>query len=351
MSGTASRSLSPTPLHASTAGLCAANGWIEEGGFTVPALYTSQREEADALVSRAALCDLSARQCWSVQGADAAAFLSTATLADAQHLEAGQTARTAWCDDHGFLRGTGTIVRLGKAEFELWTSVRDFAWFADGARGFDIALVNATGARAVIGVRGPLAANLLAASGIVGDRPPAHLAVMRDPSGDGIDLSMQSADGAVVWDRLWRAGAALGVAAVGADALEQRRLEAAIAKPGVDWTPAQFARADADLRTPADLGFAVDPARRFNGADNLRAMKGPRPQVFAQFSSDDALAPGPVMLRGVLAGRLTSHAWSHARAVTFALGWLDPDAVKVGTKVSVPGTAGPVRAEIVRQVF
>lgn len=351
MSLATSRSLLRTPLHVRTSELCAANAWIEDGGFTIPALYTSAREEADALVSRVAMCDLSARQCWNVQGPDGASFFDAVTIADLQHLEIGQTLRTAWCDDGGFARGDGSIARLGKSEYELSTSVRDFAWFYDAAHGFDVKLANATGARAVIGLRGPLAANLLAASGIASDRLPAQLAVMRDPSGDGVDVSMQAGDGAAVWDRLWRAGTGLGVAAVGARALEERRLEHGLPKAGIDWTPAQFVRAASDLRLPCDLGFAFDPTRRFNGATALRAVKAPRPQIIAQFAADELVAPGPVTLRGVLAGMLTSQAWSQSRACSFAIGWLDPDALKIGTKVSVPGPSGPVRAEIVRQVF
>lgn len=362
MTGVASRSYLPTPLHARTAELCATNSWTEDGGFTIPALYTSAREEQGALVSRVALCDLSARQCWSIQGPDGAAFLSTATVSDVQSLDVGQTVRTAWCDDQGYVRGDGSIARLGETEFELWTTVRDFAWFVDGAHGFDVKLVNATGLRAVIGVRGPLAQNILAASGLSGEpvsagqvlRPdwrPAQIAITRDASGDGVELSMQADDGVVVWDRLWRAGAALGAATAGAQALDNRRIENGVPKAGIDWRPAQFARAHADLRLPAELGFTPDLNRRFNGAAALRLTKSHRGQVLAQFSSDEPLTPGPMTLRGAPAGILTSQSWSHTRACTFALGWLDPDAVKIGTKLSVPGPSGPLRAEIVREVF
>ena len=70
------RSLNATALHARTADLCATNQWIEDSGFTVPASYSSPREEQWAFAERAALSDLSARQVWSFRGADAASFLS-----------------------------------------------------------------------------------------------------------------------------------------------------------------------------------------------------------------------------------------------------------------------------------
>ena len=362
MTDVAARSYLPTPLHARTAELCATNAWTEECGFTVPAAYGSLREEQDALGSRVALSDLSARQCWAIEGPDAAAFLSFATISDVARLETGQTVRTLWCDDAGFVRGDGLIAHFGKLQFELSSTVRDFTWMLDGAQGFGVKITNATGARAAIGVRGPLASNLLAAAGLSTEAAdagglihpswrPAQVALMRDASGEGFELSMQADDGVLVWDRLWRSGAALGVAAAGAHALEALRIENGVPRAGVDWQPAHLVRDPADFRTPADLGFTPDLTRRFNGADTLRRGRAELRQVLVQFSADEPLAPGPLSMRSVIVGRLTSQAWSETRAVAHALGWLDIDAVKIGTKVSVPGPTGPVRAEIVRQVF
>lgn len=362
MSDTSLRAFLPTPLHLRTAELCATNAWVEHCGFTVPALYTSLREEQEALIARVALSDLSARQCWTVQGPDAAAFLSTATVNDVRHLEPGQTQRTLWCDDAGFVRGEGLIVRFAKTEFELWTTVGDFAWFADATLGFDVKVANATGTRAIIGVRGPSTQTLLATAGLSGEPAnagdvvrsswrPAQVTLMHDTSGAGMELCMQADDGVVVWDRLWRTGAGLGIAVIGAQTLEILRLENGVALAGADWQPAQFARPPSSPRVPSELGFAPDLTRRFNGAEALRRMKPPQGQILTQLMSDEPLAISAVTLRGAIVGRLTSQAWSHARAATVALGWLDRDAAKPGAKVTVQGPNGPARAEIVRALF
>ena len=362
MSDVASRSYLATPLHARTAELCATNTWTEECGFTVPALYTTEHEEQDALLARVALSDLSARQCWTVQGPDAASFLSVATINDVSRLEAGQTARTLWCDDQGYVRGEGLIACFGKTEFEVWTAVRDFAWFADAALGFDLKLANVTGTRVAIGVRGPLTPQLLAAAGLSGGptnagdlvRPswrPAQVALMRDASGDGLELWTQADDGVVVWDRLWRAGAGLGIAAAGAKSLDTLRIEMATPKAGADWHPAALARAAADLCRPTDLGFAPDLSRRFNGAEALRRTKSSNSKVLVQLTSEQPMTSGPVAMRGVAIGRVASQTWSQTRACAFALGWLNGDAAKIGTKVDAPGASGPVRAEVVRLAF
>ncbi len=360
MSDFSSRASLATPLHARTAELCATNHWTEDEGFTVPAVYSSLREEQEALVTRVGMSDLSARQCWLVEGPDAGAYLSWFSISDVTRLEAGQTARTLWCDDAGFVRGEGVIVRFAAASFEVRTASRDFAWLADGARGFDVKVTNATGMRAAIGVRGPLTAALAAASGLTGEAPgggggaglraawrPAQVALMRDASGDGLELWTGADDGIVVWDRLWKAGAGLGVAAVGAAALEALRVESAIPRAGVDWLPAPLARSARDLRLPYDLGVAPDLTRRFNGVGALAAhVHTPRP-VLAHLAADEPLVAGPVTVRNVTVGTITSTCWSEARGAAFALAWLEADALKPGSKVST----GAVQAEILRGVF
>ena len=257
------------------------------------------------------------------------------------------------------LRGEGVIVRFAAASFEVRTAVRDFAWIADGARGFDVKVTNATGMRAAIGVRGPLTAALAAASGLTGEAPaggggapraawrPAQVTLMRDASGDGLELWTGADDGIVVWDRLWKAGAGLGVAAVGAQALEALRVESAIPRAGVDWLPAQLARSGRDLRLPYDLGVGPDLTRRFNGASALAALLQEARLVLVHLSADEPLSCGPIAARNALVGKITSTCWSEARGAAFALAWLEPDAVKAGSKV----TAGAVQAEILRGVF
>ncbi|MFM9864874.1 MAG: hypothetical protein ACKVRO_14830 [Micropepsaceae bacterium] len=361
MSDFSSRASLATPLHARTAELCATNHWTVDEGFTVPAVYSSLREEQEALVTRVGMSDLSARQCWLVEGPDAGAYLSWFSISDVTRLEAGQTARTMWCDDAGFVRGEGVIVRFAAASFEVRTASRDFAWIADGARGFDVKVTNATGMRAAIGVRGPLTAALAAASGLTGEVSagggggagsraawrPAQVALMRDASGDGLELWTGADDAIVVWDRLWKAGAGLGVAAVGAEALEALRVESAIPRAGVDWLPAQLARGARDLRLPGDLGVAPDLTRRFNGARELTAQQLAGRPVLVHLTADEPLSAGAVSVRNTTVGAITSTCWSEARAASFALAWLEADAVKPGSKVS----NGTVQGEILRAVF
>src|SRR6185503_1866703 len=86
---------------------------------------------------------------------------------DAAALSPGRALETYWCDDAGFARGKGTVIRREANEFELMTPVRDLAWMLDGAEGFDVEVRDVTNERAAIGVAGPLAATLLADAGML----------------------------------------------------------------------------------------------------------------------------------------------------------------------------------------
>lgn len=360
----AQRSLSPTPLHARTAELCATNQWASCGGFTVPSVYSSDREESEALTFRVAICDLSARQSLKVDGPDAALFLGFATTSDVALLDAGQTTRALWCDDEGYVRGEGQIVRYGKTHFELSGNIRDFAWFADGARGFDVKVTNITGQRAGIGVRGPLARHLMEASGFVSSQNSGadaaasavawrqtQIALLKDQAGDGFELWCDADDGVVVWDRLLRVGAAFGVAPVGAAVLEVTRIELALPMPGVDWHPAQLARTEQDLRLPSDLGLRAASPRRFNGSLGPHRSSGSGAGKLVLLSSPEVLMTGPVLQKGANAGLITSAAWSASRERSNAIAWIRSELAQVNAEFQAPGVKHPVTASLVRDCY
>jgi aminomethyltransferase len=361
-----SRSLFPTPLHARTAELCSTNQWATIGGFTVPQVYTTEQEEVDAVTTRVGISDLSARHCIRFDGPDAAAFLSFALTSDVSSLENGQTTRAAWCDDEGHVRGDGQLVRYGMAHYELSTSVRDFAWLQDGARGFDVRVSNVTGQRAGIGIRGPLSAALLAAGGFASAPQPAadgvpalpapawrqtQVALVKDASGVGHELWTHADDGIVVWDRLLRVGGALGLSPVGAGAMEILRIESGLPMACVDWQPVQLARSGQDVCTPRDLGIDLSTPRRFNGSWALGRTPGSGSHKLVQLSCDAPMTPGALAVRGAAVGAITSAAWSSARNRGFAIGWLKAELCVPGNQVQGAGRTMAATCQVVRDCF
>ena len=351
------RSLNATALHARTADLCTTNIWVEENGFTVPAAYSSTREEQWVLSERAALSDLSARQVWAFRGADAASFLSFATLDDAAAMAPARAPETYWCDDSGFVRGKGTLVRRAAGEFELMTPIRDLAWMLDGAEGFDVELRDVTNERATLGIAGPLAQTLLSEAALLsrelhagdvieGEWRASRVTLLRLAGDAGFELLTPAEDAILAWDKLWRAGRQMGLGVVGAQTLELARIEAGRLKPGLDWLPAQETVTDEDLRLPTDFGVNANLTRRFNGVDALRRAETNARPVAIQIRANEAIVLGALSLDGADVGRLMSAAWSEARDEAVAIGWVDPTAVKLGTALTAPGAAGPVEARV-----
>lgn len=360
------RALQPTPLHARTAELCGTNLWTRSGGFTVPAIYTSEREEHEAIAARIGLSDLSARQCWRFEGPDAGAFLSVATTHEVSSIEPGQTARVLWCDDFGFVRGDGVAARFGAAQFEISSTVRDFAWFVDAGRGFDVRVTDVTGQRAGIGLKGPAAESLLQMAGFIGgqrtrtDVPvvPASAAwrqsqvsLVRDPGTMGFELWAQADDSIVIWDRVMRIGAGFGISPVGAVVLECVRLEAACPLSGIDWLPAQLCAKDSELRLPQDLGHSVDVLRRFNGSASIASRQPASAGRLVQVASQQTLSRGELIARGGAAGQITSCARSHASERSVGIAWVKDEFSVPGTKLALAGATTSLDIQVIRYCY
>jgi aminomethyltransferase len=359
MSELSGRSVRRSPLHPRIAELCVSDRWIRSCGFTVPLVYTNEREECEAVSARAGLADISARYCWRIEGPDAHAFLGFATTHDAALIEAGQTTRVLWCDDSGFVRGEGGLSRIGSWCFELTSVVDDFAWFADGAIGFDVAVSDWTGRRGGVALRGPNAEAILELAGF-GASPASDPVKVQSADGaeqgqilllraaEGVELWMDAAGLGLVWDRLMRVGAGFGLQPVGAGVLSLNRIEASQAQPGVDWTPAQFALRQTDLRTPLDLGVEPNLMRRFNGVEALLARRQGCGSKLVQLRSSRPILPGELIGKGGVAGHVTSVALSPATGRHLALAWIRDELARPGNLLGRPATSGTLDIQITR---
>ncbi len=365
MSDGAAMVIPKTPLHARTAPLCTRDMWVRACGFAVPAVYASEAEESAALAVRAAITDISARYCWRFDGPDAGDFLGFAIAHDASAIGVGQAARVLWCDDTGFLRGEGSLARLAETSFELTSLVPDFAWFVDGSSGFDVKVADWTALRGGIGLRGPFAEEILRLAGFVGPamaergrhEPSSGAPVWRQAqvllqrSGDGFELWMDAAGLCNAWDRLMRVGAGFGLTPVGAKALDQARVVAAIAEPFSDWTPASFARRSSDLRMPRDLGVDPNLMRRFNGRDALMLRSHGCGSRLVQIRGPRPITQGDVIAKGGSAGWVTSVASPLATGRHLALAWIRDEFSAPGTALGYPGTQGALELQVVRSCF
>lgn len=362
-----------SPLHDRHVALGAKMG--EFGGWTMPLEYAGGGVIAEHTVVRegVGVFDVSHLGKASVRGPGAAAFID-ATLTNAlSRIALGGAEYTLCCDDVTGGVVDDLIVYL-RADDDVFL-VPNAANTAEVVRRLSVAapagvdVVNLHRDFAVLAVQGPRAPELLEALGLPADHPymsfvdarwtPTVTAVgsaidvtvcRSGYTGErGYELVVRSTDAGVVWDRLFEAGAALGVRACGLGARDTLRTEMGYPLHGQDLsleiTPNQ-----------ARVGWAVGwqkPA--FWGRDVLLAERaaGPR-RVLRGLESLDRAIPRPHMVvrsaAGEVVGEVTSGTFSPTRRVGIALALLRPDVVE-GDEVQVDVRGRPSTMRVVKPPF
>jgi len=215
----------------------------DDRGVELPARFSDPRREYAALTGGSAVLDLGFRSVVRVMGPDRASFLQGMLTCDVGALASGQAA-------HGLLltiqgRVTADVRVLATADaFLLDVDVRARAAMLEALEKLlvadDVEFGDPAVPLAPIGVEGPGASGLLAASG---GAAPAHghaeirvggvvLRALRasEVRGAGVVLLAPADRAVAVWDALVAAGAE----ACGMEALEARRVEMGVPRIGVD---------------------------------------------------------------------------------------------------------------------
>src|SRR5450432_203521 len=362
-----------SPLHDRHVALGAKMG--EFGGWTMPLEYAGGGVIAEhtAVRERVGVFDVSHLGKASVRGPEAAAFID-ATLTNAlSRIAPGGAEYTLCCDDVTGGVVDDLIVYL-RADDDVFL-VPNAANTAEVVRRLSpaapsgVEVVNLHRDFAVLAVQGPRSPELVEAMGLPADHPymsfvdarwtPTVTAVgsaidvtvcRSGYTGErGYELVVRSTDAGVVWDRLFEAGAALGVRACGLGARDTLRTEMGYPLHGQDLsleiTPNQ-----------ARVGWAVGwqkPA--FWGRDVLVAERaaGP-PRILRGLESLDRGNPRPHMVvrsaTGEVVGEVTSGTFSPTRRVGIALALLRPDVVE-GDEVQVDVRGRPCTMRVVKPPF
>jgi folate-binding protein YgfZ len=196
----------------------------------------------------AGLIDFSSRGRIEVRGAEAVQFLNGLITNDVKALETGAWMRAAFPNVQGRLIGEARVLKLADDRFlfdteaasqervlktlERLTLAGDF--HVTDLRD-ELALISVQGARAAAimeATLGSIAARMERGRVHVGQWNSQTLHVIRDSSTaeDGFDLFVRASGAISLWDALTAAGAR----AVGSDALDVLRVEAGVARYGLD---------------------------------------------------------------------------------------------------------------------
>ncbi|MEO8570119.1 MAG: FAD-dependent oxidoreductase [Chloroflexota bacterium] len=343
-------------------------------GWSRPPWFERVAAEARAVRERAGIIDLSSFGKIAVEGPGALALLQRVSANEIDR-PLGNVIYTQWCDDRGGIVADVTVTRLARDRLRVVTGAgylaSEIAWLRShvGDDDEDVAIRDVSGDLATIGLWGPRAREILAATTMddvgdaaipvrtaralrIGDAPV--LASRISYAGElGWEL-MTPADWAViVWDRLRSAGEGHGLEPFGYRALDALRMEKGYRYFGTDLTM---------LDTPfeAGLGSFVRLGKGpFIGRDALAAAReaspdGPSRRLRTVLIGDADSVPvyggEAVRLGGEVVGRLRGAAYGSTVKRTIGYAYLS-SAVVEGQALEVDVFDQRVFTEVARDVL
>ena len=221
----------------------------EMGEWLLPSSYTDVAAEYRVVrEGGAGLLDFSSRGRIEVRGSEAVQFLNGLITNDVKALNEGAWMRAAFPNVQGRLLGEARVLRLAPESFLFDTESQSHERVLKTLERFTLAgdfhVTDLANELALISLQGVSAANVVEAAlgedaarverwrvhtGLWNNQP-LHVIRSSQTAEDGFDLFVGSVEAASLWDALVAAGAE----AVGQDALEVLRIEAGIARYGMD---------------------------------------------------------------------------------------------------------------------
>jgi aminomethyltransferase len=337
-------------------------------GWDMPLRYGSEREEHNAVRTRAGLFDLSHMGEIAVTGPQAGELLDHALVGFVSALAVNKARYTMICAADGGILDDLIVYRTGEAEFLVVANASNAQLVLDEltarAEGFDAAVRDDRDAYALIAIQGPEATAILAPltdadlpalkyytslPATVAGRP-ALLARTGYTGEDGFELFVAPGDAEPLWSALSEAGAAKGLVPCGLSCRDTLRLEAGMPLYGHELSTGL---------TPFDagLGRVVRFDKTTNGgafvgrealekAAELAATHPPRVRVGLVSPGRRVPRAGmPVVSSdGTVIGSITSGAPSPTLGKPIAMAYVDAAHSAPGTAVAVDvrGTHEPV---------
>jgi folate-binding protein YgfZ len=330
----------------------------EEDGWRVPASYgDAAGEYAIVRGGGAGLSDLSARGRIEVGGSEAVQFLNGLVTNDVKALEEGAWMNAAFPNVQGRMIAPARVLRLGPDRFlfdtEAATRERVLKTLERFTLAGDFRVKDTTAETALVTMQGAGAAEVVRAAlgedAAVTARGSVHAGTQWDgqelyvirathTAEDGFDLIVGAAGAASLWEALVAAGAR----PVGLEALEVLRVEAGLARYGLDMDETNVVlEAVPDEAVSFTKGCYI--GQEIIARIHWRGHVAKRLAGLA-FAGRTASVRGDkvVTADGQTIGRLTSVAFSPALGRTVALGYVKYDYLTPGTELRVAGATARV---------
>ena len=267
----------------------------EYNGYWLPTSFDNHgaTDEYWACRERAAVMDLSPLRKFEVLGPDAEALMQATVTRDVRRLADGHVVYTALCNDAGGMIDDATIFRIADTNFRFVGGREyDGVWLREQAArlGLNAFVKESTDHLHNVAVQGPASRDLLKpivwvppsqtpfealgwfrfSVGRIGGPKGVPAVISRTGyTGElGYEIFCHPKDAPVVWDTVWGAGKAHGLAPLGLDALDILRIEAGLIFAGYEFD---------DQVDPfeAGIGFTVtkDKDEDYVGREALRERR------------------------------------------------------------------------------
>ena len=344
-----------TPFHEKTREKCYAHDWHRWAGYKVVKQYTSAELEYTAIRNTAGVIDITPMHKYSVQGKDAKKFINKLITRNVDNIQPKQVVYALWCNEDGFVVDDGTIFCFDENNFRICSGERNLNWFEDTAIGFDVIIEDISHSIAALAFQGPLSCkilHMLNAKNIENLKPfcfdqftinNQEITISRTGfSGDlGYELWCEPSQAHNVWDALFSFNKDYKILAAGLDALEMVRVEAGFIVVNADLIAAEHALRPNRMRTPYELGLAwmVNLDKEFfSGKEALikQKNKGVEKKLIGLDVQGDKPAVGSVLYnesKNKDIGIVTAAMWSPSLKSNIAMGYVDKEFMKLGSKV------------------
>ncbi|MFD5870084.1 glycine cleavage system aminomethyltransferase GcvT [Streptomyces sp. NPDC060322] len=333
-------------------------------GWDMPLRYASERDEHNAVRTRAGLFDLSHMGEITVTGPQAAAFLSFALVGNIATVGVGRARYTMIVAEDGGILDDLIVYRLADSEYMVVANAGNAQLVLDTltgrAGGFDAEVRDDRDAYALIAVQGPDSPAVLKSvtdadldglkyyAGLPGTVAgvPALIARTGYTGEDGFELFVAPEHAEQLWTALTEAGAPYGLIPCGLSCRDTLRLEAGMPLYGHELTTAL---------TPFDAGLGrvvkFEKEGDFVGREALtaaaeRAETAP-PRKLVGLVAEGRRVPRagfPVVVGGEVVGEVTSGAPSPTLGKPIAMAYVDAAHAEPGTEgvgVDIRGTHEP----------
>ncbi len=342
---------------------------VDFAGFEMPVQYEGIIAEHMAVRNSVGVFDVSHMGEFFVKGKDALAFVQKVTTNDASKLVKGKIQYSAACYEDGgvvddllvYCYGDFFMIVVNASNIE-----KDFAWFQQNAKGFDVTLENRSDDFSLLAVQGKNSITTLqkltdtnlsdmkyytfTEGKIAGiDAIISRTGYTGEAIGFEIYVSSDKAISEKLWNEIFKAGAEFNIKPIGLGARDTLRLEAGYCLYGND--------IDKTTNTiEAGLGWITKPRKGdFNG----------KPKVDSELASGPARKLAGFIVNGRLAARhgyeifdngsaigiVTSGSVSPCLNKNIGLGYVRKEYSEPGTKIKIKVRNDFVEAEVVKIPF